>query len=126
MRALSVRQPFAEWIADGSKTIEFRTWLTHYRGPLVIVSSALVHSSERAREQYKAAKDAMPLGVTVCIVNLVDVRTWRPDDAPAARIAGGFREGLAWVLDRPRRVRPTQIKGRTMLYEMPENLVIIA
>ena len=32
--ALSVRQPWAELILTGRKTIELRTWTTSYRGPL--------------------------------------------------------------------------------------------
>lgn len=32
--ALSVRQPWAELILAGRKTIELRTWTTRYRGPL--------------------------------------------------------------------------------------------
>ena len=33
-RALSIRQPWAELILCGRKTIELRTWSTSYRGPL--------------------------------------------------------------------------------------------
>ena len=32
--ALSIRQPWAELILSGRKTIEIRTWSTSYRGPL--------------------------------------------------------------------------------------------
>jgi len=39
MKALSVKQPWANKIASGEKTIEVRTWYTHYRGPLLIVLS---------------------------------------------------------------------------------------
>ena len=43
MKALSLRQPWASLIADGRKTIETRTWRTHYRGPLAIHASARPH-----------------------------------------------------------------------------------
>ena len=36
MRALTIRQPWASLIALGVKTIETRSWQTHYRGPLLI------------------------------------------------------------------------------------------
>ncbi len=39
MKALSAKQPWANLIAAGEKTIETRTWATRYRGPLLIVSS---------------------------------------------------------------------------------------
>ena len=32
--ALSIRQPWAELILSGRKTLELRTWITDYRGPL--------------------------------------------------------------------------------------------
>jgi hypothetical protein len=34
--ALSIRQPWAELIVRGSKTMEIRSWTTRYRGPLYI------------------------------------------------------------------------------------------
>lgn len=39
MKALSVKQPWANMIASGEKTIETRTWMTGYRGQVLIVSS---------------------------------------------------------------------------------------
>ncbi len=39
MKALSVKQPWANAIASGEKTIETRKWFADYRGPLLIVSS---------------------------------------------------------------------------------------
>ena len=39
MKALSVKQPWANMIASGEKTIETRTWMTSYRGQVLIVSS---------------------------------------------------------------------------------------
>jgi hypothetical protein len=40
VKGLSVKQPWAGFIADGRKTIETRTWKTDYRGPLLICASA--------------------------------------------------------------------------------------
>lgn len=36
MKALSIRQPWAWLIVNGYKDIENRTWLTNYRGPVLI------------------------------------------------------------------------------------------
>lgn len=36
METLSIRQPWAWLICQGIKTVENRTWATHYRGPLLI------------------------------------------------------------------------------------------
>ncbi len=40
MKALSIKQPWAHYIASGQKTIETRTWETKYRGPLLICAGA--------------------------------------------------------------------------------------
>jgi hypothetical protein len=34
MKALSFRQPWAELVLQGRKTMDLRTYTTHYRGPL--------------------------------------------------------------------------------------------
>lgn len=43
MRALSVRQPWAELIARGRKKVECRSWSRDFRGDLLIVASASRH-----------------------------------------------------------------------------------
>ncbi len=42
MKALSIRQPWAELIVRGAKDVENRTWTTQYRGPLLIHAPYLV------------------------------------------------------------------------------------
>jgi hypothetical protein len=39
LAALSIKQPWANMIISGEKTIETRTWSTDFRGDLLIVSS---------------------------------------------------------------------------------------
>jgi hypothetical protein len=36
VKALSVRQPYAALLVTGAKRAEYRSWSTHYRGPLLI------------------------------------------------------------------------------------------
>lgn len=42
MKAIVIRQPWAEQILSGEKKIEYRTWGTSYRGWLLIVSNQQV------------------------------------------------------------------------------------
>ena len=42
MRALSLKQPFAELVVDGRKTIELRTWSTSFRGVFLVHASGNV------------------------------------------------------------------------------------
>lgn len=42
MKALSIRQPHADNILDGKKTIELRSWNTKHRGPFLIHSQGFL------------------------------------------------------------------------------------
>jgi len=72
IKTLAVRQPWCTLIAEGTKTIEVRSWRTHYRGPLVIAASGapvdVVNDAGRV--------ERLPTGCLVCRVDLVDVRPW--------------------------------------------------
>jgi hypothetical protein len=104
MKALSVRQPWANLIASGAKTIETRTWPTSYRGPLLIVSS-------------KTPK-VEPAGCAVAIADLVDCRPMTTADEPAAQCEW-YERAYAWVLDDIRPVKPVPVRGALGIYEAP-------
>lgn len=39
MKALSIKEPWCSLIASGAKTIELRSRVTHYRGPVLLCAS---------------------------------------------------------------------------------------
>lgn len=99
MKALSVPQPWASRIASGAKRVEYRSWSTKYRGPLLIVASR------------RPRLPGLPLGLALCVAELVGC-TWD-------RQAGGY----AWQLRNIRPLaQPFPVKGCLGLYEveMPE------
>lgn len=89
MKAISLKQPWASWIAEGMKTIETRTWPTHYRGELLIVSS-----------QKPVIRD-LPVGQALCVVNLADCRRMIEKDQPAAMCEFCARKGVSgrWKIE---------------------------
>jgi hypothetical protein len=94
LRALSVRQPWANRIADGSKQIEFRSRATKVRGRILVVSS--LNTSEQGTEP--------PYGVSVCTVKLwhADGGKWYlsgPEPAERVAVRGrlGFWDAGPWV-----------------------------
>lgn len=104
MKALSVRQPWAELIATGEKDIEYRTWETSYRGPLVICAS----NSWGADEPCPASERAKyPRGVAVCVVDLVEIR--ESEEEPGV---------YEWLLENPVRVEPVPVKGKLHLFDL--------
>lgn len=119
MKALSVRQPFAELIALGHKPIEVRSRRTSYRGPLVICSGAAWHADGVRLYGERGVR-----GVTVCVVELVDCRPVEPTDTDEACLPMEMLRprDFAWVLARPRRVEPVAIKGRLGLFDVPNEI----
>jgi len=118
VKGLSVRQPWAELIASGRKTVEMRMWSTNHRGPLVICAGQ--RQDANASERFERG----PLGVLICVVDLVDVRPMRKRDARAACCHHGhISDELGWILESPRRVRPVPIKGQLKLFLVPDRSI---
>ena len=120
MKTLAIRQPWATYIAEGTKTIEVRSWRTAYRGPLLIVASG---------KPYQATDDGgqintLPTQIQVCTVDLIDIRQLTPADFAAACLhdwaPGDEAEMYGWHLANPRHVRPLPHKGKLNLYRTPE------
>ena len=78
MRALSVRQPYAEQILRGTKEIEYRSMLTRIRGRVYIYASLTPGDMEKFQEMGAQPGD-FPVGVLVGTVELVDC-TGQPGD----------------------------------------------
>lgn len=113
MKTIVLRQPWASLVAEGEKTIELRTWGTKHRGPLLIVAGRGVDRADAKR----LGRIRESAGVTLCVVDLVDVREATRADDPAACCAVTPGE-FAWVLAKPRAVTRVSIIGRLGLYEV--------
>ena len=92
-------------IAQGSKTIETRTWPTEYRGDLLIVSCK------------KPRISGLPSGKALCIVKLVDCRPMLVEDQSPARCQW-YSGAWAWVLEDIRKIQPFSVRGRLKLYDV--------
>ena len=103
MKCISVKQPWANMIARGEKTIETRLWMTKHRGQIAIASSA--------------APNICPAGCVVAIAEIVDCRRMTRSDEAAAgcRIYPG---AWAWVLANVERIEPRPVKGQLRIYQI--------
>ena len=115
MKALSLRQPYASFIAIGRKTIETRFWSTNYRGPLLICSSK--------GKIYEGVPHAglfnlkLHFGMALATVELIDCRRMRKEDEVAAMIS--YHKSLyAWVLSNIKKIDPFPVKGQLKLFEV--------
>jgi hypothetical protein len=103
--ALSIRQPWAELIMRGIKTIEARVLQTHKRARVHVYAGKNRASAEdeaRVTRDYGLDIDALPRGVLVGTVEIIDCKRLQPSDSAAAAfpIPKGY-ESFGWHLARP-------------------------
>src|SRR6266851_4536576 len=103
LKALSLKQPWANMIAAGEKTIETRKWPTDYRGPLLIVSSK--------------SPGIPPAGYAVALATLVDCRPMTSADEHLAQCRL-YRGAYSWILSDVRRLKPFSVRGQLGIYDV--------
>lgn len=102
--ALSLKQPYANLIATGKKTIETRKWSAKYRGDILICASL-------------SGKED-PRGVALCIVELYDIRPMAKSDEIVACIEL-YPNANAWLIRNVRVLKnPFPVKGKLGLYKV--------
>lgn len=103
MKALSLKQPWANLIASGQKTIETRLWGTDYRGELLIVSS------KRPKIE--------PAGYAVALAQLIECRPMTLGDEREA-MCDVYESAIAWVLKDVRPLKPFPVTGKLGLFDV--------
>jgi hypothetical protein len=129
MKALSFRQPWAELILQGRKTIDLRTWPTHYRGRIAIHASKAVEEDVCAAYGLDAASLVRGALVgTVEVVEMVplDDQSWealRDQHLKSGPFPGDL---LGWHLADPQRLpQPIPMRGRLGLFNIPDELAVM-
>ncbi len=106
--ALGIRQPWAELILRGIKTVEVRTLETRVRGPIYLYTSRIVADTPAARRAISAHRlsiEELPTGRLVGTVELLDCRPGTPADARGACVPPSALQGrFAWLLGNPQRL----------------------
>lgn len=138
MKALTISQPFASLIADGSKFVENRTWYTPYRGTLAI------HAGKGT--QYLTAKELReyPSGCIVAVARLVTCARLDTIQCNASarhlaslRIAPGTTKNWyevarhkhaegpwCWILEDVQKLAtPIPWKGAQGLFDIPDDVI---
>ena len=103
MKAISLKQPWANLVANGEKTIETRKWTTKYRGDLVICSSQ--------------NPKIEPYGKALCVVELYDIKsmTKKDEDKACCKVYPG---AYSWYLRNLRKIKPMPVKGSLGVYNI--------
>lgn len=98
MKALSVRGDYVMDMIAGKKKIEYRTWQTKYRGPLLMCSTA------------KKVAGAVP-GYAICVVNLKSIE-W-----------SDFDEEFHWNIELKDLIEPVPVKGQLKLFNVDDSMI---
>lgn len=103
--ALGIRQPWAELILRGIKTIEVRSQSTNVRGPIYLYTSkrpAEIEPATVAARDHGLLVEELPKGVIVGSVEIADSITCTADDADAACVPDTYLNGrYGWHLVNP-------------------------
>ena len=92
IKALTIRQPWAELILRGCKPYELRSWRTNYRGPLVIHAAMKIDVEDARRLGLNPEK--LIVGAFVGVAILSDVRPYSREDARLLQ----KKKGRIWVV----------------------------
>lgn len=124
MKALTIRQPWAELILRGRKPFELRTWRTKYRGLLVIHAAAKMDAWDA--QHFGLNPEKLTTSAFVGFAILSDVRPCTRADARLLKKRragyGWFPGNLSWVLKKPRRISPVKAKGQLSLFDVPKDV----
>ena len=98
MKALSVRGDYIMDMIAGKKKIEYRTWKTNYRGPLLMCSPV------------KKVAGAAP-GYAICVVNLKSIQYFP------------FEDLYYWNIELADVIKPIHVKGQLKLFNVDDDLI---
>lgn len=121
MKALSVRQPWADMICTTEKTIEFRSRPTKHRGDLVICSSK--YDAGYVIEIDGETK-ALPLGYMLAVTQIIDCRLMTQADTQHAGAPSAIDGWYAWILAKDVDILiPKPVTGRVNMFHIPDELI---
>lgn len=107
--ALGLRQPWAELILRGIKTIEIRSSQTRIRGPIYIYASKKLATTPHAKQAAEKAGlnvDELPRGTLIGTVDIVDSFPAHEEHVAAAGVPAEILEGkFGWKLANPKRLK---------------------
>ena len=135
MKCISLWQPWATLMANGSKKNETRSWSTSYRGRIAIHAAKKWNKELRDlcwTEPFKTALwfdlgKPLPRGALLCTVTIVDCIEITETNAPSSpeHDCGDYTPGrFMWITeDLQRATSPVACRGAQGIFEVPDSLV---
>ena len=112
MKALSLKQPFAELIVSGKKKIELRSWNTNFRGEFLVHASAKPDAEAMKRFGYVN----LPTGAIVGKATLVNVKYYADEEEhkkdKGLHLASSGWGNYGFILEKAERTNLIPCKGK--------------
>lgn len=106
MKALSLKQPYAELILQGKKKIELRTWNTKFRGEFLIHASKILDKEAMQKFGFKE----LPTGAIVGKTTLSSVKKYQNEQEHQKdkdlHLASEYCEDYGFILKNTTRINP--------------------
>ena len=125
MKALSLKQPWAELVVSGKKTIEVRKWKTNYRGNFLVQASKVPNGKGMERNGFTT----LPTGCIVGKATLVGVKEYTSLEEFEKDADKHFARGYKWnkkgklygfLLENAQRLPERPYKGQLNFFEVDE------
>ncbi len=117
MKTLSIKQPWAELIVSGKKTIELRNWNTKFRGKFLIHASKIPDKKGMKRFGF----DELPVGKIVGQAELIDVKKYPSKESHAQdkdkHLAEDSWGSYGFLLINPKRIELIDARGMLGFWE---------
>jgi len=112
MKALSLKQPYAELILQGKKRIELRKWNTKFRGEFFVHSSLVPDKEAMGRFGFKE----LPCGFILGKVTLTGVKRYNSPEEHSKdkelHLASDDWGSYGFILEKPVRIEKIPAKGK--------------
>lgn len=112
MKVLSIKQPYAELIVSGKKSIEIRSWNTKFRGEFLIHASLVPDKIAMIKFGFVD----LPKGVITGKATLVDVKKYEDSNEflkdKNKHLASLDYGNYGFILEKPKRIKPISAKGK--------------
>jgi len=120
MKALSLKQPFAELILQGRKKIELRKWNTKFRGEFLIHASKKPDIGAMRKFGFKE----LPCGAILGKANLVGVKKYKDKDEHVEdkelHLADDGWGDYGFILKEVKRLKPIPCNGNLGFWDYSE------
>lgn len=117
MKALSLKQPFAELILQGRKKIELRKWNTNFRGEFLIHASKVPDMNAMKKFGFSD----LPCGFIIGKAELIDVKQYKNEQEHQKdsnlHLASSEWGNYGFILANPQRIEKIPAKGSLGFWE---------